>query len=107
MSKPEKHVLICSHSRPADDPKGSCIARNSQSIIDTFASEFGARELWGRFKVSTTSCLGACMYGPTVVIYPDGVMYQKVKESDVATIIDEHLLGGKPVKNLEAPADVW
>jgi (2Fe-2S) ferredoxin len=39
--------------------------------------------------------------------YPEGVMYGKVQLSDVNRIIDEHLVGGKPVETLKVPKDVW
>ncbi|MBZ0216491.1 MAG: (2Fe-2S) ferredoxin domain-containing protein [Fimbriimonadaceae bacterium] len=107
MAKPEKHVLLCGQSRPEDHPKGSCAARGAGAVADKFRAEFESRELWGRFKFSTTSCLGACEQGPVVIVYPDAVMYQKIGENDVARIIDEHLLGGKPVDDLKAPAEIW
>lgn len=34
-------------------------------------------------------------------------MYTGVKESDIAVIVEEHLLNGKPVERLFAAADVW
>jgi (2Fe-2S) ferredoxin len=42
-----------------------------------------------------------------VLVYPEGVMYQKVAPQDVATIIEEHLLGGKSVDALKMPKEVW
>ena len=107
MAKPEKHVFVCDHSRPDDDPKGSCVARGSQPVIDAFAEEIGSRNLWGRIKLSTSSCLGTCEVGPSVLVYPEGVMYQKVKASDVVDIIEKHLIGGDRIESLEAPADLW
>ena len=50
--------------------------------------------------------LGPCEQGPTVVVYPDATWYSKVTEADVATIIDEHIQGGKPVAKL-SPDSVW
>lgn len=107
MAKPEKHVFVCTHSRPSDDPKGSCAAHGSQAVVDAFAKAFESRGLWGRFKLNTSSCLGTCELGPSVLVYPEGVLYQRVEPRDVAAIIEGHLLGGKPVAALEAPKDVW
>lgn len=107
MSRPEKHVFICAQSRPAGHPKGSCSDRDAKEVVDSFSKEFEERELWGRFKFSTSSCLGACEHGPVVLVYPEGVMYQKVQAGDVNTIIDEHLLGGKPVEALKMPKEIW
>ena len=107
MARPEKHVLLCAQSRDADDPKGSCSARGSAPLIQAFSKEFSDRGLWGKIKFNTTSCLGACEHGPVVLVYPEGVMYGKVQLGDVARIIDEHLVGGKPVEALKVPKDVW
>jgi (2Fe-2S) ferredoxin len=35
-----------------------------------------------------------------VVVYPEGVWYGGVKVEDVPAIVDEHLVGGKPVERL-------
>ena len=40
------------------------------------------------------------MAGPTVVVYPDNVWYGGVTVEDVERIIDEHLVGGRPVEFL-------
>jgi (2Fe-2S) ferredoxin len=34
-------------------------------------------------------------------------MYGKVTKDDVAAIVDEHLLGGKPVERLQLPQEIW
>ena len=107
MAKPEKHVLVCTHSRPEGDPKGCCADHGAGKVAELFAKEFGERELWGRFKLNTTSCLGTCEFGGSVLVYPESVMYKQVTVEDVATIIDQHLLGGEPVEALKAPAEVW
>ncbi len=107
MAKPEKHIFVCDHSRPDGDPKGSCKAKGSQQVIDAFVKEFEAQNLWGRFKLTTSSCLGTCEVGPSVLVYPEGVMYQKVQSTDVASIVDKHLIGGERIESLEAPADLW
>jgi (2Fe-2S) ferredoxin len=34
------------------------------------------------------------------VIYPEGVFYGNVAETDVTEIVNEHLVGGRPVERL-------
>jgi (2Fe-2S) ferredoxin len=107
MARPEKHVLVCTHSRPSDHPKGSCAARGGNELRDAFVEEFESRNLWGRFKLSTTSCLGVCEEGPVVLVYPEGIMYTLKEATDVKTVVEEHLLGGHPVAALKLPESVW
>jgi (2Fe-2S) ferredoxin len=76
-------------------------------VITEFGEQFEQRELWGRFLLTSCGCVGACDQGPTVLIYPEGILYGKVTKSDVVAIIDEHLLGGAPVERLKVAADIW
>nr|VFJ62360.1 MAG: (2Fe-2S) ferredoxin [Candidatus Kentron sp. FM]VFJ77150.1 MAG: (2Fe-2S) ferredoxin [Candidatus Kentron sp. FM]VFK22604.1 MAG: (2Fe-2S) ferredoxin [Candidatus Kentron sp. FM] len=107
MPRPSKHVFICTRSRPADDPTGSCNHSGADEVVEEFMAQFQARNLWQDFVFTKTGCLGYCQFGPTVLVYPDGVLYGKVTKADVTAIIDEHLMAGKPVERLQVPADVW
>ena len=107
MARPEKHILVCTQSRPDDHPKGCCKADGGGDIANEFAKEFEERGLWGRFKLNTTSCLGACENSPTALIYPEGIMYGGLKTEDVKPIIDQHLLGDEPIESLQVPTEVW
>lgn len=70
-------------------------------------NQIQARNLFEKIGLTNTGCMGPCMLGPSVLVYPEGVMYGKVTKDDVKTIIDQHLLGGEPVAALVAPAEVW
>lgn len=107
MPKPEKHVFICSQGRPPGHPRGSCQERGCTPLVETFWFEMQERNLFGRFAVTSSGCIGPCGMGPNVLVYPDGVMYNGVSKEDIPTIIEEHLLGGKVVERLLATPDVW
>jgi len=51
-------------------------------------------------RAQRTGCLDACEYGPSMVVYPEGIFYGNVQQSDVEEIISSHLLGNIPVKRL-------
>ncbi len=69
--------------------------------------QFDQSQLYGQFALTGSGCLGACDNGPTVLVYPEGVMYTRVKPEDVPAIVEQHLKDGQPVERLLAPAAVW
>ena len=75
--------------------------------MNEFMNEIQARNLFEKIALTNTGCLGPCMMGASVLVYPEGLMYGKVTKADVKTIIEQHLLGGEPVTQLLVPAEVW
>ena len=76
------------------------------AVFDEFLGSLQMRDLMG-VQVTASGCIGPCNMGPNVLVYPEGVMYQGVKTEDVGTIIDEHLIGGKPVERLLMHEEIW
>lgn len=108
MPKPKKHVLVCVQGRPAGHPRGSCQDKACGPVWQAFSDEFAARKLWeSGLQLTNTGCLGPCQAGPSALVYPEGLMYVGVTPADVSAIIDEHLLGDRPVERLLAPAELW
>lgn len=107
MAKPERHVFVCSQSRPAGHPRGSCGQRGCREVVEEFTRQWQQRQLFAQIAVTPTGCLGPCSMGPSVLVYPEGVMYVNVAVEDVGQIFDEHLLGGNPVERLIAPPGIW
>jgi (2Fe-2S) ferredoxin len=97
------HVFVCTGK--------SCSARDSAEVLEAFESDLKARGLlFGREvkgknphgSIVVTSCasVGFCSIGPAVMVYPDGVWYAQVRASDVAEIVQEHLLNNRVVERL-------
>ena len=86
------HVLCCGGT--------GCTSSGSQKIQDAFIREIEKQGLADEVKVVQTGCFGLCALGPVVILYPDGTFYSRVEESDVAEIVSEHLLKGRPVERL-------
>ena len=86
------HVLCCGGT--------GCTSSGSQKIQDAFAREIEKQGLSEEVKVVQTGCFGLCALGPVVILYPDGTFYSRVEEKDVAEIVSEHLLKGRPVQRL-------
>ncbi len=107
MPKPRYHIIVCTNSRPPGHPKPSCGAAGAAGILMAFNIGLVERGFQpGDVLVTSSSCLGPCEQGPTLVVYPDGVWYAQVKEADVPRILDEHIGKGNPVEALK-PDSVW
>ncbi len=107
MPRPEKHVFVCTQNRPQGHPRGSCASSGCAEVMNEFINEIQAQNLFEKIALTNTGCMGPCMMGPSVLVYPEAVMYGKVTKEDVKTIIQQHLLAGKPVEELQVPAEVW
>ena len=96
----ERHVFICTNRRPEGNPKGCCASKGGEAVRDRFKEELHLRGLRGRMRANAAGCLDMCSLGVAVVVYPEGTWYTHVKPEDVVPIIEEHLVGGRPVERL-------
>lgn len=107
MPRPEKHVFVCTQARPPGHPRGSCGQRGCAEVYEEFLKQLEQRGLFTEVQVTATGCMGPCSEGPTVLVYPEGVMYGGLKKDDVATVYDQHLVAGKPVESLLVDKAFW
>lgn len=52
------------------------------------------------YIMSQSGCQGFCQMGPLVTLYPQGILYTKVKVTDVEEIVEETILKGNPIDRL-------
>lgn len=100
MVQPKYHVFICTSCRINGQQKGYCYQKDAVDLLSHFMEEIEDRDLSGEVVITNTGCFGICDKGPIVVIYPEGVWYGNVTKEDVQRIVEEHLEGGNPVKEL-------
>ncbi len=56
-------------------------------------------------RINTAGCMDRCEEGPVLVIYPDGVWYTYVDREDIDEILEQHVIGGRPVDRLRLDRD--
>jgi len=86
------HALICAGAQ--------CLAAGGNGFEDALKEELKKHDLTEEVNIVETGCMGSCQLGPLMVVYPEGVIYTKVKPEDAAEIVEEHFLKGRPVKRL-------
>ena len=89
-SKYERHVLVCGGT--------GCTSSGSPKLIAKLEEEIAAKGLTEKVQIVKTGCFGLCERGPILIVYPEGSFYSRVELDEVTRIVDEHLIGGNPVK---------
>lgn len=99
------HVFFCTNLRP--DGRQSCQQCNAQAARDYVKKRCKSLGIHGhgQVRINNAGCLDRCELGPCVVVYPEGVWYTYIDESDLDEIIDEHLVNGRVVERLRLPEE--
>ncbi|MBM3978314.1 MAG: (2Fe-2S) ferredoxin domain-containing protein [Planctomycetes bacterium] len=99
MQVPQHHIFVCITQRPPT-AGASCGHAGSRLLMDKLQLLLLEHELTQRVRINGSTCLGPCEVGVNLVVYPDGVFYQRVTEADLGEIVEQHLLRGQPVERL-------
>ena len=96
--KYRKHVFICTNQKEA--PKKSCGEAHGLALVDAFKAALKDRSLHIELRAQRTGCLDVCAFGPSLVVYPEGIFYGNVQLTDVDEIVESHLVNDVPVERL-------
>jgi (2Fe-2S) ferredoxin len=99
----QRQIFVCNGK--------SCSAVGSAEVKKAFAEQLDAKKLRygkeskgrnpnGTVVLTDCSSVGFCAIGAAVLVYPEGIWYGQVRESDVEEIIEKHIENGEIVKRL-------
>ena len=101
-SKPyfEKHIFFCLNQR--EGGQACCASQGAQAAFEHCKASVKAAGLAGagKVRVNKAGCLDRCAGAPVAVVYPEGVWYTFVDNSDIDDIIESHLKNGQVVERL-------
>ncbi len=98
----DKHVFFCTNQREGGE--SCCNDFNAQKMRDYVKNKvkkLGIASAQNRIRINSAGCMDRCAEGPVLVVYPEGVWYTYVDESDLDEIIEEHLKNGRIVERLK------
>jgi len=93
MGQFERHIFVCTHGE-------FCPFDGSAEVHRLLKDEVAARGLKNSVRVNKAGCFNQCGNGPMVVVYPENVWYGGVSPEKARRILEEHIVGGRPVGEL-------
>ncbi len=93
-----KHIET--NTRIAVCADSGCISGGGQAVRNALCTALDQHGLAEKVQVMATGCFGFCEQGPIVILDPGGTFYARVKPSDAADIVAQHIEGGQIVERL-------
>jgi (2Fe-2S) ferredoxin len=99
-----RHIFLCAdQTEPKCAPKEQTLA--AWEFLKRRLVELGLTTGASVVYRTKANCLRMCAQGPIAVVYPEGVWYHSCDAPVLERIIQEHLIGGRPVPDFAFAAN--
>ncbi|WXR60872.1 NADH-quinone oxidoreductase subunit NuoF [Peptostreptococcaceae bacterium AGR-M142] len=78
----------------------ACKNNESKKITRLLKQYIKRYNLNEEVEVVQTGCLGLCDLSPAIIVYPNGILYQKVQPEDIEELVKSHFIEDKPLQRL-------
>jgi (2Fe-2S) ferredoxin len=90
ISRATRHIFLCAGPDCCDSAAG-------ERLWDLLKAE--TRKLSVPVLRTKAACLRICRAGPWLVVYPDGIWYDRIDALKLCHILKEHIEQGRPVRD--------
>jgi NADH:ubiquinone oxidoreductase subunit F (NADH-binding)/(2Fe-2S) ferredoxin/ferredoxin len=95
---PRTKLVVCSGT--------ACLAPGGKRLEPVIKRILQERGIEDRVEIEEAVAYGECKRCPMMIVEPEGVFYEALDPAKIERIVDEHILGGKPVEELRSKEQV-
>jgi (2Fe-2S) ferredoxin len=107
IPQPAFYIFKCEQSAPPGMPKPSCVNPQTQDLFQHLGMRLMEKGLIATVVPVRTACLNRCQQGPVMLVEPGHHMYVELTKEKIDRIIDEHIIGEKPVAEYLIDDEFW
>ncbi len=85
----QKYIFVCENERET----GVCCNPAGARLREKLKESVKSKGLASQIRVSRSGCLDVCAEGPNVLLAPDYVWFKRVRDEDVAAIVERAASG--------------